>query len=167
MPKLPKDVVADPRHDEVLRLLTTHLTPLWEGGRHRVPTVPLTPALARDLRAATTARHAVQGLEHVTAKLAAEQKGLDMARDRLPSAPPSARVSRLLLLANDGSTRFYRDCDALLGRYPERLIACRLDVGGAALGEALLGMEKLVRCVLVSDKAYVARVLLALVPTAP
>ncbi|MCC6524631.1 MAG: hypothetical protein IT373_18385 [Polyangiaceae bacterium] len=167
MPKLPKDVVADPRHDEVARLLTTHLAPLWEGGRHRVPTVALTPALADALRAASTARLACQGLEHVTAKLAAEQKGLDMARQKLASAPPSPRVSRLLLLANDGSTRFYRDCDALLGRYPERLIACRLDVAGAALGTALLGVDKLVRCVLVSDKAYVARVLLALVPAEP
>lgn len=162
--KLPKDVVADPRHAAVSSLLAKHAGLLWEGGRNRVATLPLTSALAEELRGALTAGLACQGLELITEKLASEQKGLDALRHKTPESPQSARVSRVLFVANDGSKRFYRDCDALLSRYPQRLLACRLDIGGEALGDALWGSPKLVRAVLVFDKKAAARALLALVP---
>ncbi len=76
---------------------------------------------------------------------------------RAPDSPQNARVSRLLFVASDGSTRFYRDCDALVSRYPQRLLACRLEIAGEALGEALLGSARMVRSVLVSDKKVGAR----------
>jgi hypothetical protein len=162
--KLPKDVVADPRHEKVLELLTTHTGFLWEGGRCEVPTLTMTDALAAELRGALLAGFASQGLELIAQKLAAEQKGLDAMKEKAPENPQNARVSRLLFVANDGSTRFYRDCEALLGRYPQRLLACRLDIAGEALGTALLGEAKMVRSVLVSDKKAGARALLALLP---
>jgi hypothetical protein len=164
MLKLPKDVVADPRHDAVSTLLTTHAGALWEGGRHEVATVPMTAALAAELRAALATGQACQGLELVAEKLASEQKGLDALRAKAPDSPQNARASRILFIANDGSKRFYRDCDALLARYPQRLLACRLEVSGEALGEALTGSARLVRSVLVLDKKVAAQALLALLP---
>jgi hypothetical protein len=162
--KLPKDVVADPRHDAVVNLLTTHTVLLWESGRNQVATLPMTDVLAAELRGALSAGHAFQGLELISERLASEQKGLDALREKAPDSPQNARVSRLLLLANDGSERFYRDCDALLSRYPQRLLACRLEIPGEALGKALLGSAKMVRSVLVVDKKVGARALLALLP---
>lgn len=162
--KLPKDVLADPRHDALERLLATHANLLWEGGRHPVATLPLTAALSDELRRALAAGHACQGLESISERLASEQKGLDALNTKTPDSPQNARVSRILFLANDGSTRFYRDCDALLARYPQRLLACRLEVEGEALGQALLGSPKMVRSVLVVDKKVGARALLALLP---
>jgi hypothetical protein len=164
MLKLPKDVVADPRHDAVVNLLTGNARVLWESGRHPVATLPMTDALCAVLRNALADGHAYQGLEFVTDKLASEQKGLDAASKKTPESPQNARASRILFLANDGSTRFYRDCDALLSRYPQRLLACRLEVSGDALGSALLGSAKLVRSVLVFDKKVFAQALLALLP---
>lgn len=164
MLKLPKDVAADPRHDAVARLLATNARPLWEGGKNQAATLPLTDVLATELRAALAAEDACQGLETCADKLAAEQKGLDALRRKAPESPQNARVSRILFLADDGSTRFYRDADALLSRHPERLLACRLQVTGEALGNILLGNPRMVRCVLVTDKRAAARVLLALVP---
>ncbi|MDI1442574.1 hypothetical protein [Polyangium sp. 6x1] len=162
--KLPKDVVADPRHDAVVRLLETHARPLWERGRHEVATLPMTDTLAAELRGALVAGHAYQGLELIGEKLAGEQKGLDALNEKTPGSPQNARVSRILFLANDGSERFYRDCEALLSRYPQRLLACRLDIPGEELGKALLGSAKMVRSVLVVDKKVGARALLALLP---
>jgi hypothetical protein len=162
--KLPKDVVSDPRHDALSTLLATHAGLLWEGGRTQVATLPITGALTEELRGSLTAGHACQGLELITEKLASEQKGLDALRHKAPESPQNARVSRVLFVANDGSKRFYRDCDALLSRYPQRLLACRLDITGEALGEALFGSPKLVRAVLVFDKKAAARALLALLP---
>lgn len=164
MLKLPKDVVADPRHEAVQTLLAAHGSLLWEQGRHQVATLPLTDELATVLRGALTAGHATQGLETIAEKLEAEQKGLDALNKKTPEAPQNARISRLLFLANDGSTRFYRDCDALLSRYSQRLLACRLDLPGEALGTTLFGTPKLVRSILVVDKKACAKALLALLP---
>lgn len=162
--KLPKDLTLDPRHDEVSNLLTTNTALLWEGGRNEVATLPLTDALGGVLRGALATGLACQGLELITDKLAAEQKGLDAASAKAPESPQNARVSRILFLANDGSTRFYRDCDALLSRYPHRLLVCRLDIAGEDLGNVVLGTPRLVRSVLVTDKKVGAKALLALLP---
>jgi len=162
--KLPKDVVADPRHDTLVRLLETHAGLLWERGRTPVATLPMTKTLAAELRGALAAGHAHQGLELIGEKLAGEQKGLDALNEKTPGSPQNARVSRILFLANDGSERFYRDCEALLSRYPQRLLACRLEIAGEELGQALLGSPKMVRSVLVVDKKVGARALLALLP---
>jgi hypothetical protein len=163
--KLPKDVVADPRHDAVVNLLATRAGLLWEGGRNPVATLPMTGALAAALREALFAGQACQGLELITQRLASEQKGLDALSKKAPENPQNARVSRILFLANDGSTRFYRDCDALVSRFQQRIIACRLEVPGEALGEAVLGTPRMVRSVLVFDKTAGAKALLALLPT--
>lgn len=162
--KLPKDLAADPRHDAVSNLLTAHAGLLWEGGRNQVATLPMTEALGAVLRGALLAGLASQGLELITDKLGAEQKGLDAAKAKAPESPQNARVSRLLFVANDGSTRFYRDCDALLSRYSQRLLGCRLDIAGEELGNLVLGEPRLVRSVLVVDKKVVAKALLALLP---
>ncbi|WP_437751508.1 hypothetical protein [Sorangium sp. So ce1389] len=162
--KLPKDLVADPRHDAVSDLLTKHAGLLWESGRNQVATLPMTDALAAELRGALAAEHACHGLELIAERLASEQKGLDAAARRAPESPQNARASRILFLASDGSTRFYRDCDALLSRYPQRLLACRLDIAGEALGEKLTGSARMIRSVLVLDKKVAARALLALLP---
>ena len=53
--KLPKDVVADSRHDAVRNLLTTNTRPLWEDGSVHVPTFPLGPDLATECRQAIAA----------------------------------------------------------------------------------------------------------------
>ena len=157
MLKLPKEVVADPRHDGVVSLLATHAVPLWEGGKNQVPALPMTEALGAELRAALSAGHACQGLELIIDKLAGEQKGLDALRDKAPESPQNARASRVLFLANDGSTRFYRDADALLSRYAQRVLGCRLEIAGEALGTALLGTPRMVRSVLVVDRKAAAR----------
>lgn len=160
--KLPKDLTADPRHDAVLALLGKGTSPLWEGGLNSVATIPLNKGLADVLRGALHMGFAVQGLELITDKLVAEQKGLDAASE--PDSPQRARVSRVLFLANDGSKRFYRDADGLLSRYAHRVMGCRLDIAGEALGETLFRTPKLVRSILVTDKKVVSRALLALVP---
>ncbi len=162
MLKLPKDVVADPRHDAVVNLLAANEALLWEGGRIRVAKLPMTDALAAVLREAVAAGEACQGLELITQRLTSEQKGLDALLEKAPESPQNARVSRLLFLSDDGSTRFYRDCDALVSRFQARLLACRLDTEGEALGEAVLGSPRMVRSVLVFDKTAAARALLAL-----
>jgi hypothetical protein len=161
--KLPKDVAADSRHDAVWKLLTTNTTPLWEAAELRVPTLPLNRALAAQCHRAVTTGLATPGLEAIEGVLASEQKGLDALLEKAPQVPQNPRVSRLLLMSNDGSKRFYRDCEALLVKYDQRLIGCRLDVTGDNFGSVVYGYPKLMRALLFVDKKAVARALLTLV----
>ena len=162
MLKLPKDVAADSRHGAICKLLTTNTTPVWDGAELQVPTLPLNQALAAECRRAVTTGLATPGLEAIEEVLASEQKGLDALLEKAPKVPQNPRVSRLLLMSNDGSKRFYRDCESLLVKYDQRLIGCRLDVTGDAFGSVVFGYPKLMRALLFVDKKAVARALLTL-----
>jgi hypothetical protein len=162
--KLPKDVVADPHHDALVTLLSARSARLWENGRNQVATVPMTRALAAELCAALVEGHACQGLELSAERLRSEQEGLDALSKKAPGSPQNARASRVLFLANDGSTRFYGDSDALLSKYQQRMLGCRLAVAGKEPGNALLGAPRMVHSVLVVDKKVAAKALLALLP---
>ncbi|HEU4536487.1 MAG TPA: hypothetical protein VFS00_20320 [Polyangiaceae bacterium] len=167
-PKLPRALETDPRAPAVEAALAADARPLWERGVVRVAHRPLTESLRRALAGAALRDALEQGLEGIEARLQSEQRGLDALRAKPGAPPPGApRVSRLLVLASDGSQRFYRDAEALLRRYEARLLGLRLDAPGDALGPAVLGREALARALLIADRDAVGAVLLALVPPAP
>ncbi|OFZ22869.1 MAG: hypothetical protein A2X94_17595 [Bdellovibrionales bacterium GWB1_55_8] len=157
--KLPKDVVSDPRHDAVIDALSRKTTRLWTNGGNEVTDLMMSPGLRTELQRALDLRHASQGLEQIAQQLMREQKGLDALGEKGPQSP---RISRLLFVANDGSERFYRECDSLLTRYRQRLLGFRIDMPGEELGTQLFGGPKLVRAILVFDKKAAAQVLLSL-----
>ena len=72
------------------------------------------------------------------------------------------RISRLLVLTNDGSERFYRQVASLLERHGPRVVAVRLPVDAETLGESLFGKGQAARLVMIEHKAAVGAVLLAL-----
>jgi len=163
MLKLPKDLADDPHHDAIVAALITNAQKLWSNGRVLVPTLPFSPRLTDELKRALAHRQAAQGLELIGDELAREQKGLDALQDKLGGAKQGSRLSRLLFMANDGSERFYRDCDTLLSRYAQRLVGCRLAISGNEMGTALAGEGRVVRAVMVFDKKAASKALLALV----
>lgn len=162
MLKLPKDLTDHPLHDAIQKALAARTSPLWERGTHAVATLSLNPKLRQELSRALELGFATQGLEQIGAELSREQKGLDALREKTPQSPQSSRISRILLVANDGSERFYRECESLLNHYSQRLLVCRLDIAGEDLGLALTQRPKLLRALLVTDRKAAARVLLAL-----
>lgn len=163
-PRLPRTLEADARAPAVRAALEASARPLWEQGTVAVAHVALGEPLERALGGAARSRSAVQGLESAEARLRDQQRGLDALRERPggEAAAGGARVSRLLVLANDGSRRFYRDAEALLRRYEARLLGLRVEAAGDELGRRLMGREALVRALLVDDREAVTAVLLAL-----
>lgn len=162
--RLPKDLLSDPRHDEVQAILTKATTPLWERGQHPVPTVALTARLAAELDRSIRLGLAKPGLEGIAIELAREQKGLDALAEKSPATPQNPRISRVLFIASDAAERFYRECDTLLSRYSHRLLICRVAATGDELGLAVARRPKLLKAVLVVDKKAATRSLLALLP---
>ena len=159
--RLPRPVEEDRRGRELLRGLAAHAGPLWPGGGILVPAIPFTPALAEALRTARRAGRLVRGLEAAEVKLAAEGKGLGPV-DRKTGVPRGGRVSRLLVVADDGAERFYRRVETLLRRNGPRVLALRLHVEAARLGEAVFGPGQRALLLLLAHKEAVGAMLLAL-----
>ncbi len=159
--RLPKSVEADPRGAQLLRNLTTHTRKLWRESEIEIPAAMLTPELAEALRTAYSTGQVVRSLENAERVLAAEERGLSMA-DRQIGVPRGVRVSRLLLLANDGAERFYRKIDALLRRHGPRVLAVLLQIDEHGLGELLFGPSRTARLLMLEHKQAVASVLLSM-----
>ena len=160
--RLPKSIETDPQAPHLLRHLTTHTQPLWRESTIRIPVAIMTPELAEALRRTYSTGQLVRSLENAERKLAAEERGLLMA-DRQTGEKRGVRVSRLLLLANDGTERFYRQVDGLLKRYGPRVLAVRIEVDEKGLGEMLFGPTNVARLVMLEHKQAVGSVLLAMV----
>jgi hypothetical protein len=158
--RLPRLVEADPRGPQVLRILSTRTRPLWSAGVE-VPTVELVSELAEALRSAERVGRVIRGLESAERALAAEERGLRLARGA-SQLRPDVRISRLLVLADDGAERFYRRVETLLRRHGSRVLAVRLDVDARALGESLYGPGRRVRLLMIVHKEAVGAVLLAI-----
>lgn len=161
MLKLPRLIESDPRHDALVAMLQAEAKPLWEGGMIPVPHVQFTDDLVAVLKDALNSRQLERGLENIESILGKEQRGLD-ALAKKQGVPKARRVSRLLIVADDGAERFYRQCETLLLRHPDRLLALRVPVPCAQLAERLFTSEALVKVLLVSEREAVSSVLLSL-----
>jgi hypothetical protein len=159
VPRLPRAIEIDPHRAAIEAALARDARPLWPGGTLPVAHVPVEPSFERALAAAQEAHQLARGLEQAEALLASEQKGLDALRERQGTALAD-RTSRLLVVASDGSERFYRQVERLLLRHADRLLGLRLEAPFEQL--ALFGREALVRAVLVTDRDGVTDVLRAL-----
>ena len=160
--RLPKLVEADPRAQELLRILPAHARLLWPEGKIHVPMVAFSPALAEALQSAHRAGQLVRSLEGAESRLAAEDRGLSLV-DQQTGVLRAARLSRLLVLADDGAERFYRQVEKLLRQQGPRVLALRLDVKAETLGQMLFGPGRRALLLLLDHKEAVSAVLLALV----
>lgn len=154
-------VEADPRSGQLLHRLTTHTRLLWPEGDIEVPVAVLGPELRGVLHRAHKAEQVVRGLESAERTLAAEERGLGLV-DRKSGVARGVRISRLLLLADDGAHRFYRRVETLLRRHGSRVLAVRLDVSAGVLGELLFGAARLARLLMLTHKEAVGAALLAI-----
>jgi hypothetical protein len=155
-------VEAGPRGARLLSDLAAHARLLWPQGAIAVPEVQLGVGLVEVLQRAHKAGRVVRGLESAERKLAAEEHGLGLA-DRQSGVLRGGRVSRLLLLADNGAERFYRQVEKLLRRHGPRVLALRLNVSAEALGEMLFGPGGRALLLMLDHKEAVGAVLLALV----
>jgi hypothetical protein len=159
--RLPKLVESDPRGPQLLDSLKAHTQPLWRESEISIPAAVMTTELAEALRKAYASGQVIRGLENAERALAVEERGLQMA-DRKTGAPRGDRVSRLIILANDGAERFYRNVETMLHRHGPRVLAVRLETDAGGLGELLFGPGRIARLVMLEHKQAVGDVLLAM-----
>lgn len=158
--RLPRRVEDDPEAERLLGQLAAHSRPLWAGGSLKAPRIKIGPDLEDALVSAYSAGRLIRGLEGAERALATEERGL-RAVDRRTGIERGGRVSRVLLLSDDGSERFYREVESLVQRHAPRILALRSSVDEATLGR-LFGADQVARLLLIGHKDAVSAVLLAL-----
>ncbi len=161
--KLPRQIESEHPDNNLLAVLQSRTRKLWEGGALDAPVLDFTAPLKNALIAAHRRGRIVRGLEAAAATLDQEGRGLDMLKLH---AAQGQRVSRLALLADDGSNNFYRNVDQLLEKHAPRVLGCVVEADSFSLGRLLFGPETAAKLVLVSHKDDVARLLLALMTSA-
>jgi hypothetical protein len=159
--RLPRLVESDPSSPQVLHMLSAHTRLLWKEGEIEVVVAALSAELETALRNAHNAGQVVRGLESAERRLVLEEQGLRLA-DKKSSVQRGERISRLLVLSDDGAERFYRNVESLLRRYGPRVLAVRLEVDAATLGERIFGQGRLARLLMLEHKEAVSAVLLAM-----
>ena len=157
--KLPRQIEAQYPDNTVLDYLHSRTKKLRDGGTFVLPVLNFSEPLKSALLAARRSGRIVRGLETAAATLNNEGYGIDLLRQ---DAAQGRRISRVLLLSDDGSGNFYRTVERLLEKHAPRVLGCLLDADSFHLGSLLFGRAAAARLVLVSHKDDVSRLLLAL-----
>lgn len=126
-----------------------------------MPRIDIGPALERALASAFSASRIVRGLDGATRALQAEERGLRLV-DEKTGAARGQRVSRLVVVTDDGAERFYRNVESLLRKHAPRVLGLRLATDAPTLGQLLFGSDQVARLLLVEHKDAVGGVLLGL-----
>ena len=166
MLKLPKCLESEPRLGELTALLEKDMRPLWSQGTLAVPHISFHEPLARSLAFSRRCGKLRGGLDNIQTLLQREEAGLVALRQR-GVASEGARISRLILLSNDGSGRFNRACESMLTRYKERLLGCQVNVSSSVFGTRFFGSDAAVKIVMVDHRDNVSKVLLSMIEQEP
>jgi hypothetical protein len=159
--RFPRELEADGSAETIRTVLGVRMAQLWPGGDLSAPMITMGEPLKKVLRKASLNGQVRMGLEVISHKLQEEERGLaNLREDRGLST--GNRVSRLLLVSNDGAQRFYRHIEDLLKAHTPRLFGCMLDMDGHALGSLVTGKEKQVKAIIAEHKVAVAGILRAI-----
>ena len=154
--KLPKQLEKEGVASGVRAALKEERIELYKASNIYIPVLKLTRKLRTNIFHAKSLGELVIGYAAIAKALANELRGLQKI-DSL-----SDRVSRLLLVTNDGSPRFYREFAFLQKRQGPRILICRLDVDSVLMADILGLKDQVVKAVLLNKKKSVVNVLKSL-----
>jgi len=153
--KLPKQLDKDGVEVDVRAALEKDQFEICSDPHISISSFELNPELRKNIFYAKALGELVIGYETIEKSLASEKKGL------LNVDNQSERVSRMLIVTNDGSERFYRELKYLQHKQGGRVLICRLNVDSILMGGILGLKERLIKAVLINRKTSVVNVLKA------
>ncbi len=154
--KLPKQLGKENLEEGVQAALENESIELCSDSNIYIPVLKLNPELRKQIFYAKFQDELIVGSRDIEKYLKNELHGLKKVNNL------SDRVSRLLIVTNDGSPRFYRQLEFLHKEQGGRVLICRLDVDSVLMGNILELKEKQVKAVLLNRKESVVNVLKSL-----
>lgn len=103
--------------------------------------------------------HLQGGLERIQTTLQNEETGLALQESKQKSPKSQNKITRLLIVSNDGSERFYRDCERLLTLYHHRILGLKLNVSSSVLGSSFFGKDTAVKSILITRRETASKIL--------
>ena len=103
----------------------------------------------------------IQGLEAIGDHLDKELKGLASLREQ-PGQAQNDRLSRLIVLSNDGSERFYHNVESTLSRHAGRAFACIINASSDELGAAFTKKSNPAKALLIDERKALEAFLLVI-----
>ncbi len=161
---LPKKLEAGEEGSRIKTVLKEHagqVTPLKD---YLLPSFSFSSSIEEALFSAFRSGRVVRGFEDSQKKLDAEKKGLKNV-DEKTGENRNERISRIAIVANDGSERFYRQTKRVVENHSPRVLAIHLNISSFELGEKLFGPKKRVLFLLINHKEAVSNLLLSLLNT--
>lgn len=158
---LPKKLEESKETKKVIAALESNLRPLKMGTEYMLPSFPFNEFLINALSSARRSGRLIRGFENAEKKLTAERKGIESV-DKKNNTNRVERVSRMLVMANDGSDRFYRQTRKLIDQNRPRVMAIHLEITSFEIGKKLFGPGQRALLLLVSHKEAVSNVLISL-----
>ncbi len=153
---LPKQLAKEQIEADVREALQRESISLCAGSEISIPILELTPELREAIFYAKILGEVTIGYDPIEKRLLHELRGLQKVDNQ------GERVSRLLIVTNDGSPRFYRELEFLHKKHGGRVMICRLDVASEIMG-GILGLEETpVKAALLNRKTSVVNVLKSL-----
>ena len=159
--RFPRQLEADYGPDVIRHALTDRTLKLWSGGDLDVPLIAMKDPLKKALQAAALKGRLRCGFEGVSHKLNNEKAGIELVRER-SDVSRGERISRLILLSNDGAERFYRHVEQLLRSHAPRLLVCLLDADAGVLGKLVTAKDRPIKLVMAEHKDAVSEILRAI-----
>ncbi|MBA4389559.1 MAG: hypothetical protein C0399_01305 [Syntrophus sp. (in: bacteria)] len=156
--KLPRALEADGEGGAIRLVLAARSVQLWPGSDLSIPMITMSDPLKKALQKANLNGSIRCGLEAISDKLESDKKGIDHLR-KGKGLPGGDRVSRLLLVSNDGAQRFYRHIEGLLRLHTPRLLCCMLDTNGSTMGSIITDKEKQIKAIMADHKETVSTIL--------
>ena len=160
---LPRKLQSSENEEAIRTALSSHTEKLREEGNLVVPLLSVNSALAGALQTAERRGHLRIGLEAAEGKLSRERQGL-LKMQQEQGLVVGKRISRLILVADDGTDRFYRSVEWLAKDHQSRLLVCRLNVPGMEIGRILFGEERNIKLLLIDHKDTVSLIFQTLIP---
>lgn len=159
--KFPRHLEADYGADAIRRALAERTRRLWSGGEVDVPLIAMSDPLKKALQAAVLKGRVRWGFEGALQKLNSEKAGIADAGKR-SGVSPGERISRLILVSDDGAERFYRHVEQLLRSHAPRLLVCSLETDSGVLGRLITGQDRQIKLVMADHKDAVSEILRAI-----
>lgn len=155
MLKFPRTELASEELAKLEAYFTADLRPLYPDLDCEVSFLAFTNALQEALKTTARTGHLHQGLESIAKQLETEKIGLDAVAERT-AAPVGQRMSRLLLISNDGSERFHHQVAALVVTHGHRLWVAKLEASSEELGALISSRGNPAKAVMIGDKKALA-----------
>lgn len=160
VPKLPKGLKDHPLEAKISAWFQQNQGPIRPGGTATVAALNWSPTVEKALTTVLAGENLLQGLDLIERAMRKELNGLKALAQKANNTVPE-RLSRLLLLASDGSERFYRQAESILLEHQGRMTGCILTADSTVLGAAMSKKNQPLKSLLIDDRKSLEGFLIA------